>query len=539
VEAVTKAAGRRPIASVAFITGAIAAVTLAVPGSAAGAQQLGTITFPTSAPPAAQGPFVRGVLFLHSFEYESAANLFREAQRIAPDFALAYWGEAMTYTHPVWNEQDQAKARAVLSRLGPDSSARRAKAGTRREQMFMDAIEALYGDGPKARRDTLYANVMERVAAEFPTDDEAQTFYALALLGLNQGVRDVPAYMKAGAIAQDVLRRNEDHPGAAHYTIHAFDDPIHAVLGLRAARLYSKIAPSAPHAQHMTTHIFVAMGMWDDVVSQNIAAAGHDHGQYQAGHYTAWLGYGYTQQGRMEEARKHLETVRANYRRTARRGEDPSLLSMRAQYIINSERWSDPVTSWQVEAPNAGVVALSMDAFTSAYAALKRGDRAGARKHHDELLRRSRGTAVDDAYSSNTAVPGILDRMLRAMFSLDEGNRTAALALLREATQAEDRIPLEFGPPDVVKPSHELLGEVLLGLGEAAEARREFTRALALAPGRARSLLGLGRAALAVGDTAAARKALGDLKRAWHSADARLPEVAELDRLLTQMTSGK
>jgi tetratricopeptide (TPR) repeat protein len=539
VEAVTKAAGRRPIASVAFITGAIAAVTLAVPGSAAGAQQLGTITFPTSAPPAAQGPFVRGVLFLHSFEYESAANLFREAQRIAPDFALAYWGEAMTYTHPVWNEQDLAKARAVLSRLGPDSSARRAKAGTRREQMFMDAIEALYGDGPKARRDTLYANVMERVAAEFPTDDEAQTFYALALLGLNQGVRDVPTYMKAGAIAQDVLRRNEDHPGAAHYTIHAFDDPIHAVLGLRAARLYSKIAPSAPHAQHMTTHIFVAMGMWDDVVSQNIAAAGHDHGQYQAGHYTAWLGYGYTQQGRMEEARKHLETVRANYRRTARRGEDPSLLSMRAQYIINSERWSDPVTSWQVEAPNAGVVALSMDAFTSAYAALKRGDRAGARKHHDELLRRSRGTAVDDAYSSNTAVPGILDRMLRAMFSLDEGNRTAALALLREATQAEDRIPLEFGPPDVVKPSHELLGEVLLGLGEAAEARREFTRALALAPGRARSLLGLGRAALAVGDTAAARKALGDLKRAWHSADARLPEVAELDRLLAQMTGGK
>jgi hypothetical protein len=111
--------------------------------------------------------------------------------------------------------------------------------------------------------------------------------------------------------------------------------------------------------------------------------------------------------------------------------------------------------------------------------------------------------------------------------------------LLREATQAEDKIPLEFGPPDVVKPSHELLGEVLLGLGEAAEARREFTRALALAPGRARSLLGLGRAALAVGDTAAARKALGDLKRAWHSADARLPEVAELDRLLTQMTSGK
>ena len=199
-------------------------------------QQLGTITFPSSAPANAQASFVRGVLFLHSFEYESAAQAFRESQRLAPGFALAYWGEAMTYTHPVWNEQNVAKAREALSRLAPTPEGRRAKAGTRREQMFMDAIEVLYGAGSKARRDTLYAAAMERLATTFPDDDESQSFYALALLGLSQGVRNVPTYLRAGAIAEGVLKRNEDHPGGAHYTIHAYDDPMHAERGLHAAR---------------------------------------------------------------------------------------------------------------------------------------------------------------------------------------------------------------------------------------------------------------------------------------------------------------
>lgn len=506
---------------------------LSVLGAApAASQELGTISFPTSAPSPAQGAFLRGALFLHSFEYESAAQAFREAQRLAPDFALAYWGEAMTYTHPVWNEQDVPKAREALSRLGPTPEARRVKAGTRREQMFMDAIEVLYGPGSKPRRDTLYAAAMERLATAFPDDDESQSFYALALLGLNQGVRDVPTYLRAGAIAEGVLKRNEDHPGGAHYTIHAYDDPMNAARGLHAARLYSKIAPAAPHAQHMTTHIFLALGMWDDVVAQNIVAAGHDHGQWQAGHYTSWLGYGYAQQGRFDEARKHLETVRANYRRTARRGEEPSLLSMRAQYLINTERWTDPIAGWSLDSPNAGVVARSIDAFALAYAELKAGNRESARKHHEEFLRRNRGTLVADGYSVNAAVPDILNRQMRGLLRLEEGDSAAAFAMLRDAAKIEDALPMEFGPPDVVKPSHELLGEVLLQSGRATEAQREFTRSLELAPGRARSLLGLGRAAAAAGDKTVARKALEELKRVWHSADPSIPEMAELNRLL-------
>src|SRR5688572_23760403 len=503
--------------------------------SQARAQQLGSIQFPTSASGTTQAAFIRGVLFLHSFEYESAAAAFREAQQLSPDFALAYWGEAMTYTHPVWNEQDVGKAREALARLAPNAVSRRAKAGTKREQLYLDAIEQLSGPGTKPKRDTLYARAMEQLAAAHPDDDEAQAFYALALLGLNQGVRDIPTYLRAGAIAEGVLKRNQDHPGGAHYTIHAYDDPMNAPRGLHAARLYSKIAPAAPHAQHMTTHIFLAMGMWDDVVSQNIVAAGHDHGQWQAGHYTSWLGYGYAQQGRFDDARKHLEAVRANYRKTQRRGEEPSLLNMRAQYLINTERWTDPVAGWSLEAPNAGVLARAIDAFATAYAAYKVGNQKQAREHYAEFLRRTRGILVADESSANVAVPDILNVQMRGLLQLSDGDSASALALLHAAARIEDKLPMEFGPPDIVKPSHELLGEVLLQAGRAADAQREFTRALELAPGRARSLLGLGRAAFAAGDSTVARKALTDLKRIWHSADKSLPELAEVERLLERI----
>src|SRR2546423_433539 len=274
--------------------------------------RLGTIDFPTSGPPAAQAQFIRGVLLLHSFEYQDAARAFREAQRIDPEFALAYWGEALTSTHPLWDEQDASAARAVLQRLGPTPNARRAKAPTPRERAYLNAVETLYGDGPKARRDTAYSRAMERLVTRFPADREAQVFYAASLLGLSQGVRNVPTYMRAAAIVARVFRENPDHPGAAHLLIHCYDDPVHARLGLPAARAYSKIAPDAAHAQHMTTHIFLALGMWDEVVSQNELASGRDPATWAPDHYTQWLGYGYLQQGRYGEALRHLERMREN-----------------------------------------------------------------------------------------------------------------------------------------------------------------------------------------------------------------------------------
>ncbi len=502
---------------------------------AAQSPRLGTISFPNSGPRAAQRPFLRGVLLLHSFEYDDAGAAFREAQRLAPGFALAYWGEALTLTHPVWNEQDLDSARAVLARLAPTPAARRAKAVSPREQRYLEAVEILYGDGAKARRDTLYSAAMGRLAAAYPADLEAQAFYALSLMGLSQSVRNVPAYMRAGALAGEVFLKNPDHPGAAHYVIHAFDDPAHAPLGLRAARAYSKIAPGADHAQHMTSHIFVALGMWDETVTANETAVGADRTVWPPGHYTAWLGYGYAQQGRLAEARRLLETVRPNLGDPPRPSRRTYLLTMRAHYLVLSERWSDSVVAWPLDGTGVSGVPRAMDAFALGYAALRRGDRPAA----DSLLRALTALAdtaapANDRYGGNPVVPGILATELRALARAADGAGDEAIALLREAAGREAALPLEYGPPDLVKPPRELLGELLLAQGKAAEAQREFTNALALTPRRTQSLLGLARAATAAGDAAAASQALAELRAIWRRADADLPGLDEVTKQSAQ-----
>src|SRR5437899_1082164 len=380
---------------------------------------LGTITFPSSGAPAAQAPFIRGVLLLHSFEYQDAAQAFREAQRIDPGFALAYWGEALTYTHPLWDEQDRNAARAALQRLGPTRAARRVKAPTPREKEYLDAVETLYGDGSKAERDSAYSLAMERVMARYPADREAKVFYALSLLGLNQGVRDTTTYLRAAAIVEQVFRENPNHPGAAHLLIHCYDDPVHAPLGLAAARAYAKIAPDAAHAHHMTTHIFVALGMWDEVVSQNELASGRDPATWAPDHYTQWLGYGYLEQGRYREARRHLERMRENVDR-GRRGR-AVLAQMRAEYVVNTEQWHSPSLQWNIDLTGVRARDAAVDAFVAGLAALKGGDRAAAGRFLADLAAITRNRAPVAAGQERDQVPAILEKELQALLRQAEG----------------------------------------------------------------------------------------------------------------------
>jgi tetratricopeptide (TPR) repeat protein len=495
---------------------------------AAQTPRLGTIDFPTSGAPAAQAPFIRGVLLLHSFEYQDAARAFREAQRIDRRFALAYWGEALTYTHPVWNEQDRNSARAALERLAPTPEARHALTPTPREQAYLAAVEVLYGDGAKAARDTAYARAMQRLAAAYRRDQEAQVLYAVSLLGLSQGVRDVPTYLRAAAIAQRVFQENPNHPGAAHVLIHCYDDPAHARLGLAAARAYSKIAPDAPHAQHMTTHIFLALGMWDQVVSQNELAAGPDRASWAPNHYTAWLGYGYLQQGRYEVALRHLELMRRNVELAARGG--AVLAQMRAEYVVNTERWDCGCLGWSIDLNGLRARDEAVDVFALGLSALKRGERAGAERAVAEFVDLNGHRAPPAPGHQRDAVPDILQKELQALLRQTHATAGDALRLAREATALEDRMPVEYGPPPDVKPAHELLGEMLLQAGRAAEAQREFARALELAPKRALSLRGLGRAAAAAGDRVTAARAYTELRTMWHGADAGVPGLAEAAR---------
>src|SRR5262245_17910699 len=256
----------RPIAIALALSALLAGPAVAqAPG-------VGQVRFANSGSPAAQQDFLTGLAQLHNFEYGPAAELFRKAQKTDPDFAMAYWGEAMTYNHAIWMEQDAAAARAVLQRLGPNPDARLAKAKTEREKDYLRALETLYGEGDKRARDLAYADAMEGVRRKYQDDVDASAFAALALLGTSHGGRDFAIYMRSAAILEPLFPGYPKHPGIAHYLIHSYDDPIHAPLGLRAAREYSTIAPAAAHAQHMCSHIFVATGMWDDVVAANEAA---------------------------------------------------------------------------------------------------------------------------------------------------------------------------------------------------------------------------------------------------------------------------
>jgi tetratricopeptide (TPR) repeat protein len=495
---------------VAVLIGLVATSTTSI---TAQEPRLGSIDFPTSGSAEAQPHFIRGVLFLHSFEYGSAAEAFRKAQQTDPDFAMAYWGEAMTYNHPLWGQWDDDAAHATLERLAPTREARRAKAPTEREKLFLDAIEELWATGPKPQRDTAYSEAMERLVRAFPHDVEAKTFYALSVLGLSGTTRVFSSYMRAGAIANEVFTAHPHHPGAAHYVIHSFDDPIHAPLGLPAAEAYSEIAPDAAHAQHMTTHIFLAMGMWDRVVSQNTISA--DLTNWGPNHYTAWLEYGLLQQGRYDDARMHLERAHRNLRTPPTSGQRWYLGSMRAHYVINTERWDAPALEWTIDLADAGPVARAKDAFAHGYAALKRGDRDAVPAQLARL--QTAAESGDEEDWGDRRAAKVLALNLAAAIAAEDGALARARELLDEATAVEDALPLEFGPPNIVKGSHELYGEILLAAGHAAEAQTQFERALQLTPGRARSLMGLAHAAKAAGDAKTAERAAAMLHEHWDS----------------------
>ena len=226
---------------------------------------LGSVSFPNSGARRAQAPFLRGLALLHSFEYDDAAEAFREAQRLDSSFAMAYWGEALTYDHPIWGEHDSTAARAVLSRLAERREARAAVGGSARERAYLRAVQTLYGEGSLQERRQAYEAAMARLHQEYPNDVDGASLHALALLSLRtRGKSDLRPSVQAAAIAEEILRRNPNHPGATHYLIHAYDDPMLAPLGLPVARRYARLAPKAEHALHMPSHIYVALGMWDE-----------------------------------------------------------------------------------------------------------------------------------------------------------------------------------------------------------------------------------------------------------------------------------
>lgn len=484
----------------AAFLGALAGVGLARPGEAQ-ERQLGSLSFPNSGAAQAQDDFIQGVLLLHSFEYADAADAFRRAQEADPDFALAYWGEAMTFNHPIWGEYDGAAGREALERYPGTPS-------TEREALYLSAMDVLYRDGisDKSLRDRAYMEAMRRLHDAYPDDDEATAFYALSILGLTDGVRDFRNYMRAAAVAEPVFDRNPDHPGAAHYIIHAFDDPIHAPLGLPAARAYGSSTPDAGHAQHMTSHIFVAMGMWDDVVRANVNAVRvMDRGRAErgmtdlnrCGHYASWQQYGHLMREEWGAAAEIMDVCQENQARPD--GDDRGYyMRMRARQILDSREWS-AAARWSFDVSDVPSAVSGYD-FVNAYAALMEGDPGAARVAVVRWREVLAGSEHPEAWWYDPDRLRIQTLELEGLLALHDGHAETAVRLLREAAELEESLPMEFGPPASLKPPHELLGEVLLELDRPEEAVVAFEGSLALAPRRTPSLRGLAEAAGASGD---------------------------------------
>jgi tetratricopeptide (TPR) repeat protein len=505
--------------------------------------ELGRIDFPTSGSASAQAHFLRGALLLHSFEYEDAADEFRQAQKQEPGFAMAYWGEAMTYNHPLWMDRDADAARQALGRLAPRREERRAQAPTERERLYLDAVEELYADGGKADRDRAYAESMRRLAEAFPADLDAKSFYALALLGTCEGVRDIPTYIQAAAIVEEVFAKNPEHPGAAHYLIHAYDDPVHAPLGMRAARVYAKIAPAAAHALHMPSHIFLASGMWDEVVASNEASwkASLDRAERQklgpdahSYHALSWLAYGYLQQGRYREARHALALAEEDAAKSGSARARTHLVTMRAAYLAETGRWKGEAARIRISSDDLS--SKNLDLFVLGVAALENGDRAEAQRIRARMSAAGADSGGGHSHGGGAVPSGwagtdeVLRRLFDAKLLFATGERNQAIALAKEAAAAADGMSYEFGPPDIVKPAHELAGEMLLAAGRPADARTEFEASLRSAPGRAQSLLGLARAAAAAGDREASAQAYARLREDWKRADEDVAGLSEARR---------
>lgn len=534
-------------------------ITLAA-GASAQQSKLGKVDFPTSGSGKAQSHFIRGLAALHSFWFEEALDEFRESTKAEPDFMMGYWGEAMALNHPLWSEQDTEAARKVIEKIKDTPKL------TQRERAYIGAVRALYGEGDKLTRDRAYQAAMEKVYRDYPDDLEAACFYSLALLGtVRPGDKGFSRQMKAGAIAMDVYEKNPNHPGAAHYIIHAFDDPEHAILSLPAARRYAEIAPAAHHARHMPAHIFLQLGMWPEAAASNESAwavsvewvkrkglpmSARDY------HSLHWLAYVYLQQGRYSKAEELLAMKKRDMATAGNdAGVNRSYEDMAAALIIETEAWDQAAKIFAPAAKAADDSASGAHAghgpgqmpatgryrrnstlpiFVRGMAAAKAGS-PDAEKAVAELQAMRKQMTGSEAYQAKSVEFGELE--IAAAVALSHEKYEEAIDIMKRATAIEEEMSPPSGPPGLIKPSHELLGEILLQARRYKEATEQFRVALSRQPNRARSLLGKARAAARSGDQKAAAEIYSAFLKQWQQADPQLPELREAQEYLKQSSA--
>jgi len=461
-------------------------------------EQLGAVSFPTSCRAAVQAQFERGVALLHSFAYSAAESAFREVAEKDPSCAMAHWGIAMTYFHQLWDPPiATSKIEAGHQEM---ERAQQIGGGSERERGFINALRLIYATDPKLTYQSKlqsYTEAMQKLAAADPHDVESQVFYALALLASAPPSDKTHAYQKrAVVVLRPLYEQHPQHPGLAHYLIHACDNAEMAREGLPAAEAYAKIAPSAPHALHMPSHIFTRLGMWDDSIKSNLAAQAAARKQGDTGeelHAMDYLVYAYLQNGQDSEAAHVIQELKSMPELS--RGDFKvgyAVTAMPVRYTVERQQWADAAAI--VPPPSTApphVIAIAVWARGLGLACT--GHAADARAQA-ATLQQLEGQLHKVGHEYWAGQVDIQRLEVLAWAAQAEGKSDDALALLREAADTEDaveKLPVTPGP---IIPAREQLGDLLLQLKQPQMALKEFQVSLRNAPGRRGATMGAARA---------------------------------------------
>jgi tetratricopeptide (TPR) repeat protein len=494
-------------------------------------QQLGAVHFPTSCAPGVQKSFERGVALLHSFAFETAQATFRQVAEEDPRCAMAHWGIANTFTR--WGAADSKQLERGWQEI---KVAKSLHAQTARERAYIAAEAAFYehSDDPKEKRSEKYLRGMERLYRDYPDDHEAAAFYAFALKDSDRD--DDPAQPRrkqAATILEKLFILEPNHPGVAHYLIHTYDYPGMAELGLPAARRYAKIAPAAPHALHMPSHIFARLGMWEEDIDSNLASIaasrsamnthmGDEGHQY---HAMEFLIYAYLQSGRDADAQKLIEEVKSlpKMKDMYGAGFDPQIAALTqfsAAYALELHHWK--------EAEALPLISPVDDADSSI---TYKARAIGAIREKDLLVAHANLQAIQDLHATLVSQKkpaisiGAVDedqRMVSALIDHAEGRNDDAIKTLREIASKEQGT---FAPEGVI-PAHEMLGDMFIEMGQLEQALTEYEAELKFSPNRFNSLFGAGRAAELAKQTSQATNLYQQLLKVCAGGNSARPEIA-------------
>ena len=500
----------RQVCNLSFLAGIL--ISCSQPKDAAGDKYtLGEINYRFPVSQKATEGFDKGLLLLHSFEYDDAKDAFLEAQKADEQEVMAYWGEAMCSYKALWGLQNVEEGRKVMSKLGNTKEERLKKAEEGLEREFWEGIELLYGDGELKDRNEKYASHMESLYKKYPGDLEVAAFYSLSLMWADYDNREYLS--KSAKVAAGIISENPTHPGALHYMIHSNDNPEFAKLAVAAANEYARVAPDAAHALHMPSHIYVALGMWNEVVSSNIDSyqaslnrierkrlTGSDRGY----HSMAWLHYGYLQQGNYDKAGQLMkEMIRYNKDSTASL---PYTILMQNQHRIESGAWLNDQEPVDVDYSKLGLRSKSQKHFFNSLLAYDQKDAAQITRERDKLqlhIEAAKLLVGEDGIALCSAGPtrfaptqedilkaGVVVHQMEALIAMLNNNDNLVEVHLKEATRLEASGTYDPGPPFIAYPSFEQYGEWLLTKGRADEALIHFNTSLENRTYRAKALRG-------------------------------------------------